>query len=94
MKSATARCERSGRELLLSDGAFVANTSSRQWYFVAADEVRAEGEYPVPVSALLKSPETFIDWMAHLQEKPWFDGPSFLEFFSRLRRHANVFRSM
>jgi len=94
MNPAKARSDHSGKEIPLSDGVFVASVATSQWYFVATDEVKAEGEYAVPVSALLKSPEAFIDWMAHLQEKPWFDGASFLEFFMRLRSRAHIYGAM
>lgn len=94
MKLKTAKCELTGNEILLSDGFFVADTATSEWSFVSPDVPENLGEYSIGVSSLIKSPEALIDWMAHLEEKTWFNAIKFIKFFSRVRAKNNLFNSL
>ena len=94
MKFKTAKCERTGNEILLSDGFFVADTATNEWSFESIDAPENSGDYNIAVSSLTKSPEAFIDWMAHLEEKTWFNANKFISFFTRLRANNNLFNSL
>lgn len=94
MKFKTAKCERTGNEVLLSDGYFVAETDKGEWFFVSIDAPERHGDYNISVSSLTKSPEALIDWLAHLEDKTWFNSNKFVSFFSRLRANNNLFNSL
>lgn len=85
MNLQTAKCERSGEAIPLSEGCYVATPGNGEWSFIAVEQ-EMHGDYCIPVSEMTKSPETFIHWMAHINQKPWFDGQKFAEFFTRFRR--------
>jgi len=94
MEFKTAACERTGHKILLSDGYFVANPSTAEWSFVSIDAPESPGDYNVAVESLTKSPEAFVDWIAHLNDKTWFDAKKFANFFSRFRKENNLYGSL
>jgi hypothetical protein len=94
MKFKTATCKRTGHSILLSDGFFVANPGTAEWSFVAIDAPESHGDYNVAVASLTKSPEAFVDWIAHLNEKTWFDAKKFADFFTRFRKENDLYGSL
>ena len=94
MKSKTAACERSGIKILLSDGFFVADPSTGEWSFVSVDAPARHGEYNVPVSSIIKSSESLVDWMANLNEKTWFNAKKFADFFTRFRKDNSLYNAL
>ena len=81
----TATCERTGRKISLIEGFFVADSSTGEWSFVSIDAPEMHNDYSIPVDDIVKSPEEWVDWIAHLNEKTWFDAKKFLDFFTRFR---------
>lgn len=94
MKFKTAICERTGHEILLTDGFFVANPVTGEWSFVSVDAPDQSTDYNVAASEIVKSPEALVDWIAHLNEKTWFDAKKFADFFSRFREENKLFGSL
>lgn len=89
--SKTAKCDRTKKDIELSKGFLVADPKTGEWYFLSKDAPEEVGDYNVPVAELLKSPETFVDWMAHLNEKSWFRPKEFFQLFDRLRSENNLY---
>lgn len=87
----TAKCQRTGKKIALIDGFFVCAMMNGDWRFVAADAEEGATEYHVKVSALVKDPATLIDWLATLNEKPWFDKIKFFDFITQLRKDNQIF---
>lgn len=94
MKFKTAKCERTGEQLLLSDGWLIADASTGEWSFVSTDAEDHAYDYYIELRALLKSPEALVDWLAHLNEKSWFEPRKFFAFFERLRRENNLYGAL
>lgn len=94
MKFKTAKCERTNEEILLSDGYFVANPLTREWSFSSIDAPEHLADYIIPVSSICKSPESLVDWLAHINEKTWFDAANFMNFFTKFRLNNNLFNSL
>ena len=92
--SKTAKCERTGKEIPISDGFFTANPSTGEWEFISKGAPQKSGEYNIPVADLIKSPEALCDWLAHISEKPWFDPAKFFDFFRRFRKANGLFNSL
>ncbi len=92
MKSETATCERTGNKLPLAEGFFVATPGTGEWVFICKDAPEHHSDYSVLVGDLVKSPESLIDWMAHLNEKTWFNSKKFFDFFTRLRKENNLYQ--
>jgi hypothetical protein len=88
---AEARCERTGKSIPLSNGYLVANASTGDWFFVCEEAEEGEYEYYFPLASMLRSPESFVDHMAHLNEKTWFDSGKFFAFFDRLRADNEIY---
>ena len=57
MSIKTAKCERTGHQILLSDGFLVANAASGEASFIGLDAEERSYDYHVAISALIKSPE-------------------------------------
>jgi hypothetical protein len=93
-KDTKAKCERTNTEIKLSEGFFVANKSSGEWSFVAKAAPEGPRDYNVQVSRLVASPAALVDWMAHLNEKAWFQPKKFFEFFTAFRAKNNLFNKM
>lgn len=91
MKRRTATCERTGQEVPLNDGFFAANRSTGEWSFVCIDAPELSDEYNIRVAHIVKSPEALIDWIAHLNEKTWFDAKKFCDFMTRCRRSNELY---
>lgn len=89
-----AVCERTNEAVFLSQGAFVADPGTGEWSFVSVQAPEEHGDYAVPVSAIVKSPEALVDWLAHLNEKTWFDPKKFIDFFTRFREANKLFQSL
>lgn len=94
MSLKTATCERTAKQVFLSDGFFVADPSTGEWSFVGVDAPERHGDYNVPVNDIIKSPEALVDWIAHLNEKTWFDPTKLADFFTRFRKANNLFSSL
>lgn len=92
------KCERSGIEIPLSEGAFVSTADSngvRRWRFVSIQSEDESTDYAVPVQAMTKSPEAFIAWMSHMNKKSWFDANEFAEMCTRLSsQNSEIFKAM
>jgi hypothetical protein len=94
MSLKTAKCERTGQQILLVDGFLVANAATGEWSFISIDAEEHSYDYHVAISALIKSPEALVDWMAHLHEKSWFKPTKLFEFFERFREENSLFGSL
>ena len=88
---AMAKCERTGRAIPLSEGFLVCDVESGEWRFVALGAPERLGEYHFALAEFIKSPEAFVDWMAHLQQKSWFRSNLFFDFWRRLRDQNQLF---
>ena len=84
--SKLVKCSRTGKEIPLIEGFFVADPSNGSWSFVQESACEIVGDYNIPVSALISTPEAFVDWMAHINEKAWFDAKKFVDFFTKFRK--------
>ena len=91
MKHATAKCDRTNSKTIMADGFFVAEPSTGEWLFVCKDAPDLPGDYCIKVADIFKSPAAFVDWIAHLNEKTWFDPNKFADFFTRLRKANNLY---
>jgi hypothetical protein len=91
LKFKTAKCERSGEQILLSDGWIVCNAPTGEWSFVSIDANENTFDYHVELTALVKSPEALVDWLAHIGEKTWFKPEKFFEFFKKFRKENNLY---
>lgn len=89
MISDAVSCDRTGAGVPLSEGLLVADQSSGNWSFISRD-AQDPRDYPVLLSKLIESPESLVDGIAHLFDKPWFDPVKFGEFFTRLRSQINL----
>ena len=89
-----AKCQRTDKEILLSDGFYIGAPSTGEWCFVCKDAPENPGDYPIAVSDLTKSPESLVDWMAHLNEKTWFNPKKFFEFFEDFRKKNQLYNSL
>lgn len=87
----SAKCDRTGKLIKLSEGFLAADTSTGEWSFVCSDAPEIHGEYATQITRLILSPEVLVDWMAHLNEKSWFSAQKFLDFFTRFRKENNLF---
>lgn len=94
MTSKTATCERTSKTIPISEGFFVADFTTGEWSFVATGAPEKHGDYNVPVEDICKSPEALIDWIAHLNEKTWFDAKKFTDFFFRFRKQNNLYGAL
>ena len=90
----TAKCERTGQHTPLVDGYLVANIRTGQWSFVNVDADEYISDYNFPITDLIKSPEALVDWMAHLDDKTWFDPYTFFEFFKRFRKDNHLYNCL
>lgn len=89
-----AICEISGQKILLSEGFFIADPRTSEWSFVCKNAPEIFAEYWIPVTELIKSPEAFVDWIAHLNEKTWFNAKKFTDFFTRLRKKNRIYNAL
>ena len=55
-----------------------------RWIF-ASQCVADEEKYYVEFERFFSSPASTVDWMAHLQEKRWFDTGSWFQMMRRFR---------
>lgn len=90
----SAICERTSKSLPVAEGFFVADVGSAEWSFVSKDAPEKHGDYNVAVASIVKSPEALVDWIAHLNEKTWFDSKKFADFFTGFRKANNLFNSL
>lgn len=90
MSNMQAKCERTGRVIPLSEGAYVATPGTGEWTFIAADAPEQPNDYAVPVERVSGSPEALVHWLALMSEKPWFDPKKLVDFFTRLRNQNRL----
>lgn len=89
MNTTTAKDERSGREIKLTDGLFIANVSTGEWQF--ADTSGEEDDYAVVFTEdFLDSPASFVSSMANLSREHWFDAEKFFDFFERFQEENKI----
>lgn len=81
-----ARCDRTGNTIFLKDGFFTANPLTGEWQFVSKDAPENSADYNIHVGDLVKSAESLVDWLAHVNEKTWFKSDLFFKFFTRFRK--------
>ena len=91
---ASAKCERTGKQVSLADGFFIADPRSGEWSFVSKEAPERSTEYIVPIASIVRAPEALVDWMAHLNEKTWFDARKFMDFFTRFRRDNGLYKAL
>ena len=91
---ALAKCERTEKRIPLSDGFFVANPGNGEWSFVSKDAPERRADYNIAVANIIKTPEALVDWMAHLNEKTWFDARKFMDFFTRFRKDNALYDAL
>lgn len=94
MEIKTAKCERTGRRIPVSDGTYVVNVRSGEWSFICNEAPDKEGDYLISVERFTRSPEAFVDWIAHLNGKPWFDAKKFADFMTRFRDRNDLYGSL
>jgi hypothetical protein len=90
----TAKCDRTKEDIKLANGFFVANPKTGEWYFLGPNAQESQDDYSVAVVELLSGPEKFVDWMAHLNEKTWFQPDKFFDFFDRLRSENDLYGAL
>ena len=88
------KCQRTGVEVLLQDGAFVASPKGEKlnttWEFVGPEAEGVGSDYSIPVGVLCKSPEAFLAWVNQLSTKPWFDAGVFFTFCANLAKENHL----
>ena len=85
-----AKCYRTGEEIEIVEGFFVSPGHSGEWEFVSID-APSNNDYNVPVKGLTKSPESMIDWLAHISQKTWFSPQKFFEFIEEFRAKNGIY---
>ena len=91
MSKTTAVCEHTKERILLYDGCYVGNCKTGEWMFCSNKDADALGQYSIRVTELSERPEALLDWMAHLNEKAWFDPKKFFTFFKRFRKENSLY---
>ena len=89
MTTKSAKCERTGQNIPLTDGYLVGSVTTGEWSFVSASAIHKPLEYNIAVKSLTATPEAMVDWLAHLHEKTWFVHSKFFDFFHRFRNEIN-----
>ena len=84
------KCERTGKLIEIKDGFFASPNHSGDWEFVDRD-APSHNDYNIKVSDLTQTPEALIDWLAHLNEKTWFDPKKFFDFIQDFRNRNGIF---
>lgn len=90
MEFVTVKCQRSGHEVLLSDGYLVGNIATGEWCFVGRDVPEEPDEYDIQWRQVWRSPEAFTNWMAHMNTKGWFDEKKFMDFLAAFRKTNGI----
>jgi len=93
MKPKVARCERTGKRIPLREGFLVADASTGEWLFVSTNAPERAYDYDIQVASLVKSPEALVDWLAHLNEKSWFNPKKFFSYFERFRSDNDLYNA-
>lgn len=91
MKTITAKCSTTGQEILLNKGYFVAVIETGEWKFISNEAPETSGLYQVRIADIIKSPQAFVDWMAHLYEKSWFNADKFFRFLTTFRAENKLY---
>jgi hypothetical protein len=89
--SKKVKCDRTDKLIQLEDGFFTADPFTGTWQFVSANAPESGADYNIPVSDLIKSAESLVDWLAHIHQKTWFKPDLFFDFFVRFRRENGLF---
>ncbi|MDD5407122.1 MAG: hypothetical protein PHE73_09315 [Sulfurovaceae bacterium] len=88
-----AKCQRTGKEIETKDGFFVSPGRSGDWEFISID-APSKNDYNIAVEDLVKSPESLIDWLAHLSEKSWFSSEKFFDFMYKFRAENRLYNML
>ena len=91
MPSKTATCERTGVQIPVAEGFFVADPGTAEWSFMSREALELHGGYNISASDIVKSPEALVDWIAQLNDKTWFDSKRFVDFFTRFRKANKIY---
>lgn len=81
-------------ELLLDKPARHFTHRRGKWMFVSTEAPEDPDEYHFEIRRFLGTPEATIDWLAHLQEKNWFDANDFCVMMHRFREATGSFSSL
>jgi hypothetical protein len=65
-----------------------------KWMFVSTDAPEDVNEYHFPIAYFFQSPSATIDWLAHLNEKSWFDPKSFCDMIDRFREATDSYGAL
>lgn len=82
----SAKCNVTERSIPIEDGFIVFDHESNRWLFCSSEELdKLDRCYRVDATHQMQGQEDFIDAMAHLYRKPWFDPQAFFEFINKLK---------
>jgi hypothetical protein len=76
----TPRCELLGRKKathFLCRGDKSNGATDCKWLFVSTEAPELFNDYHFEIDDFLRSPQSTIDWLAHLYEKDWFNPQDF-----------------
>ena len=79
-----AICERTKKQIPLSEGLFVANTETGQWSFISKDAPEKSNDYDIAIDKLVMNPDKFVEWVSHLYDKKWFKAEPFIKFIATI----------
>lgn len=91
MEEKKAKCQISGVDIPILDGMFCIDRSNGDVHFVAKGQKVSNDFYQVETKTLFSSPESTIDWLAHLYSKRWFDAEKFFSFIYKFRAHNRLY---
>lgn len=80
----TFKCERTGKEILLHEGFFVADRSTGKWSFECSEDSGKYDEYHIPVRDICNTHGSIDDWIEQLKEKSWFKPEELHKVFNRI----------
>ena len=64
-----------------------------KWRFTCQCTSNSETYY-VMLDRIFSSPASTVDWLAHLNEKPWVDWPAFMKMMDRFRSATGSFNQL
>lgn len=88
--SVKVKCENSGNEIDISEGFLTANQYTGQWKFTYDQNPEEQNNYYIYIGEIIESPEAFVDFLAHLRQKPWFNPDDFFDFILRFKQQNHI----
>jgi hypothetical protein len=64
------------------------------WMFVSLEAPEKPTDYHFEIKDFFKSPASTIDWLAHLNEKAWFDANDFCDMMHRFREATDSYGAL